>query len=234
MSDRKVKQERKLARVAAQAETKRFSVWVIVGAAALLVCAAGAGIYFWRAGASNNSSKTASTTPDSVTSETATSTAANNNPMVVIETSKGIIKAELKLDDAPKTVRNFTDLAGKKFYDGLLFHRVVPDFVIQGGDPKGDGSGGSGTNIPLEIKCKDGTMHEGETVTCPVALPHTDGALAMARSSDPNSASSQFYITIGAQPALDGQYAVFGYVTEGLDVVRAIAQGDKIIRIYLE
>lgn len=154
--------------------------------------------------------------------------------IVVIETNKGVIKAELRPDAAPKTVANFIGLVGKKFYDGLVFHRVVPSFVIQGGDPKGDGTGGSGTNIPLEIKCQDGTIMEGKEVECPVALPHGDGALAMARSNDPNSASSQFYITIGEQPPLDGKYAVFGYVTEGKDIVRLIEQGSVIIRIYLE
>lgn len=154
--------------------------------------------------------------------------------MVVIETTKGVMKAELRPDAAPKTARNFTDLVKRKFYDGLTFHRVVPDFVIQGGDPKGDGTGGSGMNIPLEIKCEDGTMHEGETVSCLPALSHKDGALAMARSSDPNSASSQFYITIGEQKFLDGKYAVFGYVTEGLDVVRNIKQGDVMQKIYFE
>lgn len=158
----------------------------------------------------------------------------NNKHMVVIETEKGVIKAELKPADAPKTAANFTELVNRKFYDGLTFHRVEPDFVIQGGDPQGTGMGGSETKIPLEIKCADGTMHEGETVTCPVALPHNDGALAMARSMDPNSASSQFYITMGAQPLLNGNYAVFGYVTEGLDVVRKISRGDKIVRISFE
>ncbi len=171
---------------------------------------------------------------ESAPQESTKGEASTNNTMVVIETEKGIIKAELKSADAPKTAGNFTDLVKRKFYDGLTFHRVEPNFVIQGGDPKGNGTGGSETNIPLEIKCEDGTMREGETVTCPVALPHTDGALAMARSMDPNSASSQFYITIGAQSFLDGNYAVFGYVTEGLDIVRKIARGDKIIRIYFE
>lgn len=154
--------------------------------------------------------------------------------MVVIETDKGIMKAELKPEDAPKTVKNFTDLISRKFYDGLKFHRVVPDFVIQGGDPKGDGTGGSDAQIPLEIKCKDGVINEGKEVSCPVALPHADGALAMARSAHPDSASSQFYITLGAQKALDGKYAVFGYVTEGLEVARAIKQGDSIKKIYQE
>lgn len=166
-------------------------------------------------------------------------TAADNkvmskNPVAVIETSKGVIKAELRPEDAPKTVQNFMNLADKKFYDGLKFHRVEPNFVIQGGDPKGDGTGGSGANIPLEIKCADGTMNEGRAVTCSVALPHKDGALAMARAGDPNSASSQFYITNGEQSFLNGNYAVFGYVTEGMDVVRKIQVGDTITKIYIE
>ncbi len=165
---------------------------------------------------------------------TTTTSMENTGNIVVIETDKGIIKAELRPDAAPKTVANFTGLIGKKFYDGLAFHRVEPNFVIQGGDPKGDGTGGSDANIPLEIKCQDGTMTEGKTTECPVAFAHTDGALAMARAMDPNSASSQFYITNGAQSFLDGKYAVFGYVTEGMDVVRQIQKGDIMKRVYLE
>jgi len=168
--------------------------------------------------------------------KTQTQTAsASKNPVAVIETSQGVIKAELRLEDAPKTVQNFIDLADRKFYDGLKFHRVEPNFVIQGGDPKGDGTGGSGANIPLEIKCADGTIMEGQTMACSaVALTHKDGALAMARSQDPNSASSQFYITNGAQSFLDGNYAVFGYVTEGMDAARKIQVGDTIQKIYIE
>lgn len=156
------------------------------------------------------------------------------NPIAIIETSQGTIKAELRSDDAPKTAQNFMDLADKKFYDGLKFHRVEPNFVIQGGDPKGNGTGGSDANISLEIKCADGTINEGKTVICSVALPHTDGALAMARAMDPNSASSQFYITNGPQSFLDGNYAVFGYVTEGMDVVRKIQVGDVMMKVYIE
>lgn len=155
------------------------------------------------------------------------------NPIVVIETGKGVIKFELRPEEAPKTVQNFIDLTEKGFYDGLTFHRVEPNFVIQGGDPKGNGTGGSDKNIPLEIKCKDGDIIEGETVACPVALQHTDGAVAMARAQDPNSASSQFYITNGPQSFLDGNYAVFGYVTEGMDVVRQVAIGDVMTKVYI-
>ena len=154
--------------------------------------------------------------------------------VAVIETSKGVIKVQLYPEDAPKTVQNFIGLAGSGFYDSLKFHRVVDKFVIQGGDPKGDGTGGSETNIPLEIKCQDGAMIEGRTADCQPKLTHKDGALAMARAFDPNSASSQFYITNGAQPDLDGKYAVFGYVIEGLDVVRDIKQGDEMKKVYIE
>src|SRR5688572_33458889 len=104
---------------------------------------------------------------------------------------------------APTTVNNFVVLARDGYYDGLTFHRVEPNFVIQGGCPQGTGTGGSGKHIPLEVSPN---LKHGEA-----------GGVAMARSSDPNSASSQFYITLSPTPFLDGNYAVFGRVTEGLD-----------------
>jgi cyclophilin family peptidyl-prolyl cis-trans isomerase/predicted DsbA family dithiol-disulfide isomerase len=138
--------------------------------------------------------------------------------IATIQTSKGNIKVELDPSAAPQTVNNFVYLAQNGFYDGLTFHRVEPSFVIQGGDPLGNGTGGPGYNVPPEIKLK-----------------HVDGAIAMARTngpadSTPNS-GSQFYITIGAQPNLDGQYTVFGKTVEGQDVVRTIAVGDVIKRV---
>jgi len=136
----------------------------------------------------------------------------NKNRTAVIETSKGTIKFVLHEDLAPITTANFIGLAERNFYDGLKFHRVEPNFVIQGGCPYGTGTGGSGKNIPLEVTPN---------------LKHGDaGAVAMARSNDPNSASSQFYITLAPTPFLDANYAVFGRVTEGLDVVRQIRVGD--------
>lgn len=126
----------------------------------------------------------------------------------VIETTMGDMKVELYESEAPITVSNFISLAESGFYDELTFHRVIKGFVIQGGDPRGDGTGGSEKTIPLEINEN---------------LRHLDGALAMARSADPDSASSQFYICDGPQPHLDGNYAVFGRVVEGMDVVRKIA-----------
>jgi cyclophilin family peptidyl-prolyl cis-trans isomerase len=132
----------------------------------------------------------------------------DNSPVAVLETSLGTIRFKLYEDKAPITTANFIKLAESGFYDGLIFHRVVDNFVIQTGDPLGTGMGGSAETIPLEI---------GKGLT------HTDGAVGMARSQDPNSASSQFYICDGPQHGLDGNYAVFGQVIEGMEVVRAIA-----------
>lgn len=141
------------------------------------------------------------------------------NRTAVIETEKGTIKFELYEKDAPITTSNFIELAEGNFYDGLTFHRVEPGFVIQGGDPLGTGGGGSEKKIPLEISPN---------------LRHGDaGAVAMARTSDPNSASSQFYITLAPTPFLDNNYAVFGRVTEGLDVVNQIRRGDKMTSVRI-
>lgn len=125
----------------------------------------------------------------------------------------GTIKVELDADQAPITVQNFIDLANSGFYDGLTFHRIIEGFMIQGGDPNGDGTGGSGHTIRGEF------TQNGVNNT----LSHTRGAISMARSNAMNSASSQFFIVHEDSTYLDGSYAVFGYVTEGMDVVDAIA-----------
>ena len=137
------------------------------------------------------------------------------NATVTIETTFGTIVAMLYEEGAPITTSNFINLSSSGFYDGIKFHRIVDDFVIQTGDPNSkdsnpynDGTGGSSQTIPLETN---------DTLT------HEDGAFGMARSNDPNSASSQFYICDGAQNGLDGNYAVFGITVEGIDVVRTIA-----------
>ncbi len=139
----------------------------------------------------------------------------NKSYTATIKTPKGSIVADLYAKDAPQSVNNFVFLARDGFYNGLTFHRVEPGFVIQGGDPVGNGTGGPGYNIPPEIKAK-----------------HTLGALAMARRGGPAqttpSSGSQFYITLAPQPGLDGQYTVFGQVTQGMDVAQKIAVGDKI------
>ncbi len=142
-----------------------------------------------------------------------------NNKIATIETDKGIIKFELYEDKAPITTKNFIELAQSGFYDGLTFHRVEPGFVIQGGDPKGDGTGGSEKTIPLEIHPE---------------LKHVKGAVAMARTNDPNSATSQYYITLSDVHQLDGNYAVFGKVTEGMEVAESIRVGDKMNKVTIQ
>jgi peptidyl-prolyl cis-trans isomerase B (cyclophilin B) len=138
-----------------------------------------------------------------------------------IATAKGNIVVELYPKDAPQTVNNFVFLARDGFYNGLTFHRVEPGFVIQGGDPSGNGTGGPGYTIPAEIRAK-----------------HTKGAIAMARLGDNvnprrDSSGSQFYITLAPTPFLDGQYTAFGQVTQGEDVVSRIARGDKIVSVTI-
>lgn len=123
------------------------------------------------------------------------------------------IKAELYPEIAPKTVENFVSLVQDHFYDGLIFHRVIPGFMIQGGDPLGTGMGGSEKNIPGEFAANGFNN----------PLKHERGVLSMARAMDPNSASSQFFIMHQDAPHLDGQYAAFGKVLEGMDVVDEIA-----------
>lgn len=137
------------------------------------------------------------------------------NPVITITMENGgVIKAELYPDLAPNTVNNFISLAGKGFYDGLIFHRVISGFMIQGGDPQGSGMGGPGYSIRGEFRrngFKDNTLR------------HTAGVLSMARAQNPNSAGSQFFIMHKDAPYLDGEYAAFGKVVEGMDVVDAIA-----------
>ncbi len=138
--------------------------------------------------------------------------------IVNIETNKGIIKFVLFEEKAPVTTKNFIDLAQSRFFDGLTFHRYVPGFVVQGGDPKGDGTGGSPNTIPLEVNS---------------ALKHDEGAVGMARSQDPNSASSQFYFCLAPAHQLDGSYAVFGKVIEGMDIVKNLRVGDKMNKVTI-
>lgn len=163
----------------------------------------------------------------------------NGQEVAVIKTSKGTIRVELHGNDAPIHVGNFVELAQDGFYDDLKFHRYVPDFVIQGGCPNtrpldsdqviaaegnpfvGLGTGGPGYTIKEEFSTNPNNHH-------------LDGTVAMARSSDPNSAGSQFYICLGAQPFLDSGYTVFGQTVEGLDVVHNLRVGDVIESITIE
>lgn len=137
-----------------------------------------------------------------------------SNPIVTIEMENGkVIKAELLPNIAPNTVNNFISLINKVFYDGVIFHRVIPGFMIQGGDPEGTGMGGPGYSIAGEFTGNGFTNN----------LKHERGVLSMARTMMPNSAGSQFFIMHQNSPHLDGQYASFGRVIEGMDVVDEIA-----------
>ena len=139
-------------------------------------------------------------------------------PMLVIETQYGKVEAERYPEDARRTVARITELVKKGFYDGLTFHRVIAGFVAQGGDPKGNGTGGSGQNIVAEFNKRK----------------HVEGTLAMARSTDPNSADSQFYICLGTIPHLDNQYTVFGQVTKGMAAPKKIKVGDKMTKVSVK
>ena len=129
----------------------------------------------------------------------------------------GEIRMEFYPEDAPKTVENFVTLAQKGFYNGLTFHRVVPDFVVQGGCPKGNGTGGPGYQIKAEFNKQK----------------HVRGTVAMARSQDPDSAGCQFYICYGNTPHLDGQYTVFGKVVQGVEHIDRIRQGDRMTSVAI-
>jgi TonB family protein len=147
-----------------------------------------------------------------------------SRPRATLVTNKGTVVIDLYPEEAPRTVANFVSLIKKGFYDGLAFHRVVPGFVVQGGDPNGDGSGGPGYTIEDEQNKK---------------LKHVVGAVAMAKSSLPNSAGSQFYVVLkprdGKLPTyLDGKYTVFGQVVQGQDVVEKIEAGDKMTKATVE
>lgn len=139
----------------------------------------------------------------------------SQNPIATFEMKDGsIIKAELFPEIAPNTVNNFIDLANHGFYDGLIFHRVINGFMIQGGCPDGTGMGGPGYSIKGEFAKNDFTND----------LKHTPGVLSMARAMQPDSAGSQFFIMHKDAPHLDGSYAAFGKVTEGMDIVNKIAE----------
>lgn len=148
------------------------------------------------------------------------------NRKATVETNKGTFTIELYEDKAPITAGNFIDLVERGFYDGLTFHRYEPGFVIQGGDPQGSGMGGfTDPQTGRERRIKLEVARE---------LPHGQaGAVAMARSNNPDSASSQFYITLGPAAFLDMKYAVFGRVTDGMDIVNQLRAGDRMTRVSL-
>jgi cyclophilin family peptidyl-prolyl cis-trans isomerase len=137
---------------------------------------------------------------------------------VILTTSQGVIKFKFYTQDAPTTVKRIAELIGQGFYNGLSWHRVVPGFVIQGGDPQGTGAGGSGQKLKAEFNDRR----------------HIEGTVAMARGSDKDSADSQFYIALGTLPHLDHSYTVFGQVIEGMDNARRIHVGDKIVSMVIQ
>lgn len=140
-----------------------------------------------------------------------------SNPIVTIKTNKGTMKVELYPEVAPNTVNNFISLVKSGFYDGTIFHRVIPGFMIQGGDPEGTGMGGPDYSIKGEFS---GNGFKND-------LKHTKGVISMARSMRPNSAGSQFFIMVADAPHLDGQYASFGKLTEGQEVADAIVTSER-------
>ncbi len=139
------------------------------------------------------------------------------NNTVYLELEAGRVTIELYPDVAPLTVESFKGLISKGFYDGLTFHRVIAGFMAQGGDPEGTGMGGPGFKVKAEFNAKK----------------HVRGTLAMARSSDPDSAGSQFYICYGTQPHLDNQYTIFGQVTDGMALIDAVKVGDVMKKVTL-
>ena len=141
----------------------------------------------------------------------------NKKYTAVIKTAKGDLTLELYPQDAPVTVNNFVSLARKGFYNGLTFHRVIPGFMAQGGDPTGTGSGGPGYTIPDEISQRK----------------HITGALSMAKTAQPNTGGSQFFICYAPQPHLNGKHTVFGQLTQGMDVLTKLVNGDKMTEVTI-
>ena len=137
--------------------------------------------------------------------------AADPENTLFLDLKNGRVVIEMRPDLAPKHVARIKELVRQGFYDGLAFHRVIPDFMAQGGDPKGDGTGGSGQNIPAEFSSE----------------PHVRGTVSMARAASPNSADSQFFICFASVPFLDGKYTVWGKVTQGMELVDRIKKGDE-------
>ena len=211
--------KKQVARAAAEAARQAEQAKIdkrnkIIGIIAVLIVAA-AGLFFVISG-----SNKPATPPVTISGPTAAAeiTEKITHDVVIEVENYGTINAVLYGETAPITVANFAKLAGEGFYDGLTFHRIISGFMIQGGDPKGNGTGGSEENIKGEF-----SLNGFEN---PIA--HKRGVLSMARSSAPNSASSQFFIMHQAAPHLDGSYAAFGCVTDGIDVVDAICQNTPV------
>lgn len=221
-------------RVAAPLEKKqkqkRLSVWIPVGVAVLLAAVVALSVWFSLSPTDADDTDGDQSASDS--SDTAdTDSTVVSEPVIELSQSQtyyadidiadyGTVTVKLDAQAAPVTVANFVNLAQNGFYDGLTFHRIIEDFMMQGGDPNGDGTGGYTDESGNEVSIVGEFTENGYDNT----LSHTRGAISMARSSEYNSASSQFFIVHEDSTYLDGQYAVFGYVTEGLDVVDAVCE----------
>lgn len=200
-----------------QTLSRRSFLLASLGVASLCLAGCGSGA----SGAASTSAASASAVPSSSASSCVTSASgeyASGTHHATIEVEGyGAIKLELDADVAPVTVANFAKLAGEGFYDGLTFHRIIEGFMVQGGDPNGNGTGGSDEKIVGEFS------DNGH----PNSISHVRGTISMARSQAYNSASSQFFIMQADTPNLDGQYAAFGHVTEGMDVVDAMCEAAR-------
>ena len=200
-----------------QTMSRRSFLLASLGVASLCLAGCGSGA----SGAASTSAASASAVPSSSASSCVTSASgeyASGTHHATIEVEGyGAIKLELDADVAPVTVANFAKLAGEDFYDGLTFHRIIEGFMVQGGDPNGNGTGGSDEKIVGEFS------DNGH----PNSISHVRGTISMARSQAYNSASSQFFIMQADTPSLDGQYAAFGHVTEGMDVVDAMCEAAR-------
>lgn len=200
-----------------QTMSRRSFLLASLGVASLCLAGCGSGA----SGAASTSAASASAVPSSSASSCVTSASgeyASGTHHATIEVEGyGAIKLELNADVAPVTVANFAKLAGEGFYDGLTFHRIIEGFMVQGGDPNGNGTGGSDEKIVGEFS------DNGH----PNSISHVRGTISMARSQAYNSASSQFFIMQADTPSLDGQYAAFGHVTEGMDVVDAMCEAAR-------
>lgn len=200
-----------------QTMSRRSFLLASLGVASLCLAGCGSGA----SGAASTSAASASAVPSSSASSCVTSASgeyASGTHHATIEVEGyGAIELELDADVAPVTVANFAKLAGEGFYDGLTFHRIIEGFMVQGGDPNGNGTGGSDEKIVGEFS------DNGH----PNSISHVRGTISMARSQAYNSASSQFFIMQADTPSLDGQYAAFGHVTEGMDVVDAMCEAAR-------
>lgn len=200
-----------------QTMSRRSFLLASLGVASLCLAGCGSGA----SGAASTSAASASAVPSSSASSCVTSASgeyASGTHHATIEVEGyGAIKLELDADVAPVTVANFAKLAGEGFYDGLTFHRIIEGFMVQGGDPNGNGTGGSDEKIVGEFSDNG---HSN-------SISHVRGTISMARSQAYNSASSQFFIMQADTPSLDGQYAAFGHVTEGMDVVDAMCEAAR-------